>query len=505
MQRYTRAVLGAFAGLSLVAAAFGCSKDDSESDEPVAASSQALTVTWHQDVAPIVIEKCSGCHKKGGIAPFSVEDFESAAPLAELMASAVERGTMPPFLAQETDDCAPKLPWRNDLRLSDEEKATLRAWADADAPEGDADDAAEVTDPESVTLEREDVVMALPEPISVSGSTDLHLCYVLDPKLEEDAYVIGRLITSGNEKVLHHVVSYVITPGKNEDGSPRSKAQLAAAVEAEKGVGVGEYYDCFGGPALETVQTEMLDAWAPGALPNMAPDNSGQPIDKDSLVLLDMHYHPTGAGKETDSDTQLALMLAESAPTYVSRTILIGNFEGKLDTGAGVGELVKQDGEEEAEFMIPAGAKDHVEEMTWTWKFDDTPLGPVQLMVFGMGTHMHYVGRDMAVFLETADKSDEEDQCLIQTPAWDFNWQRGYGFDADMDELPKMGDGDTLRLRCVFDNSMDNAFVRDALRDQGLDAPVDVPLGEDTLDEMCLAAIGIMYYNVPQTSSMSEM
>ena len=58
-----------------------------------------------------------------------------------------------------------------------------------------------------------------------------------------------------------------------------------------------------------------------------------------------------------------------------------------------------------------------------------------------------------------------------------------------------MGQGDTLRMRCTFDNSTDNHFVVEALDAQGLDKPVDVPLGEDTLDEMCLAAIGIMYPN----------
>jgi hypothetical protein len=46
-----------------------------------------------------------------------------------------------------------------------------------------------------------------------------------------------------------------------------------------------------------------------------------------------------------------------------------------------------------------------------------------------------------------------------QTPYFDFEWQRTYRYDA-------------------------------ALAEQGLDAPVDVFLGEQTLDEMCLGVVG---------------
>ncbi|WP_146155932.1 hypothetical protein [Enhygromyxa salina] len=39
--------------------------------------------------------------------------------------------------------------------------------------------------------------------------------------------------------------------------------------------------------------------------------------------------------------------------------------------------------------------------------------------------------------------------------------------------------------------------VAAALAEQGLDAPVDVYLGEETLDEMCLGVFGIAYSIVP--------
>src|SRR5262249_9778240 len=158
---------------------------------------------------------------------------------------------------------------------------------------------------------------------------------IVDPKLTKDEYVIGRLISSGNHKILHHVVSYVIQPGSVEDpaGSgtrrTRTKAEMEELLKKDKGVGIGGHYDCFRGPSLTNsgLSTEMLDAWAPGGIPNMAPKDAGQPINKNSLVLLDIHYHPVGK-PERDSETKLSLMLASEKPKFVARSILLGNFQG---------------------------------------------------------------------------------------------------------------------------------------------------------------------------------
>jgi hypothetical protein len=101
---------------------------------------------------------------------------------------------------------------------------------------------------------------------------------------------------------------------------------------------------------------------------------------------------------------------------------------------------------------------------------------------------MHYVGRDMKIEVEHPDGSTE---CLLQTPDWDFDWQRVYYYDAPLASSPVIRPGDVLRLRCTYDNSMENEAVRRALDEQGLDAPVRVKLGEETLDEMCLGAFGV--------------
>ena len=91
--------------------------------------------------------------------------------------------------------------------------------------------------------------------------------------------------------------------------------------------------------------------------------------------------------------------------------------------------------------------------------------------------------------------SDPASECLLQTPKWDFNWQRGYDYDGAIDALPGLVAGDVLTFRCTYDNSLQNPFVKQALMQQMLSAPKDVTLGESTLDEMCLGALNVIYKN----------
>ncbi|HKU40693.1 MAG TPA: hypothetical protein VJR89_21180 [Polyangiales bacterium] len=465
-----------------------CSNETDDPSETTTASAKEQ-VDWHDDIAPIVQEKCVHCHQTGGIAPFSMQDYATAKTWAGAMADAVAQGRMPPFLAQETDACQPRLPWAQDLRLSAAQKAKFRAWAKAGAPAGRAQ--RRLSAPSVAALPREDVVMRLPEPIEVSGNRDIHTCVVVDPEVTKDSYVSGRMITVGNAKVLHHVVSYVIEPGTLPDGTPRNKAQLEAAVREARGVGIGGRYDCFGGSNLPGLTTTMLNGWAPGSLPNLAPPGTAQFVRKDALVLLDIHYHPTGE-TEVDSDTGLSLMLADERPNRVSQMVLLGNArEERKEYASGVSELLKQPGEAQAEFVIPAGASKHIEDMRWTWK-----LPEADYRIYAAATHMHYVGRDMRVELEHVnDVSGDGSECLIETPHWDFNWQRGYAYDAEYDALPKLRNGDRLHFHCEYDNTMQNPFVAKALHERGMDAPVEVQLGEDTLDEMCVGAVGLIFPN----------
>jgi hypothetical protein len=416
--------------------------------------------TFYADVLPILQRSCASCHMEDRIAGFSFLEYEDAKPMAGVMAAYVEAGIMPPWHALETEQCQPRLAYRDDPRLSAEDVATLRAWAETGAAAGDPADAPSDELPPVPTLDGADLEL-VPTGVSVvEGSSDQFTCVVYDPELTAESYLDGIHIEPSNTKVAHHALLFRV----NRD----------AAIEASGG---NERFPCFGSPP-----GDLIHAWAPGAVPLELPDSVAMPIGADQVIVVQMHYHPTGDSTEEDR-SKVLVRFAAGEPEWDYNVSLPGNASGAPNLLPG-----PNDGGS-PEFRIPAGAEEHVEAMSI-----EVPAIPIELPILIVATHMHYVGTDARLWIErpTPGAAEPASECLVHTPYWDFNWQRGYMFDGDIAELPTASGGDILRLECHYNNSMKNPFVAQALEERGLSSPEDVYLGEETLDEMCLGVIGFL-------------
>jgi hypothetical protein len=431
--------------------------------------------TFHKDVEPLLQKSCQSCHADGRIAPFNLVTYADAKAVADLMVLRTQEGTMPPWGAQETSECKPRHGWKDDRRLSADEIALLAAWRDAGSPEGDPADAPPQGVPEPIGLPGVELTVAPLKPYVASGDKDQFRCFVMDPKLTEDRYLNGSNFVAGNPKVVHHALMFL-----------DAKAESVPMADADGG------YDCFGGPNFNNAS--LIAAWAPGGVPSEYAPNIGMQIPAGSRLVMQIHYHPAGATGAPDA-TKFEMRFTKQKPEYTAVVALIGNFGGPEGNGDGL--LPGPDDQGGPQFMIPAGAKNHTETMQFTLpaKVGGGPLP--ELLLYGVSTHMHYVGTDMKIDVKRASTSGDDpvDECFLQTPKWDFNWQRGYVYDTDIASLPRLHAGDKLGFRCTYDNSMDNPFVAKALFEQKLSAPKDVYLGETTLDEMCLGAMNLIYKN----------
>jgi hypothetical protein len=455
--------------LSLAAAAAffpaACSDAQTSAQPPPGDPGVQSGPTFHRDVEPLLQKRCQSCHTAGGIAPFSLISYAEASPLALLIAETTGSRLMPPWGAQDTDECQTRHGWRNDERLSDDEIAMLAAWGAAGAPEGDPADAPPPAEVQPTELSGKDLEIA-PKPFVTSGDRDEFRCFVLDPKLTEKIYINGTHFIAGNPSVVHHILLFA-------DASRESEGKA----DADGG------YDCFGGVGL-TEQT-MIAGWVPGGRPNDLPANIGTPVEAGSLLVMQIHYHPGGLTAEPDA-TRLQLRFTEGKPEYHLTTTLVGNFKGPM---AGGGLLPGPgDGPNGPEFRIPAGASDHTETMQATIPGD--PQTP-EVFLYGVLAHMHLVGVDQKVAIQRA-KVEPAEECLLHVPQWDFSWQRSYSYDAPVEDLPRLSPGDKLTLRCTYDNTLDNPALVGALTEENLSEPVDVRLGEETLDEMCITGLQLL-------------
>lgn len=421
-------------------------------------------VTFHEHVEPILQRSCLSCHLEGRIGGFSLEKYDEAKPMAGMIAAKTEAHQMPPFPAQDTEDCKPLRPFQDDLRLTEDEIATLRAWKDAGAPEGDPAKAPAPYVPPAIGLPSPDMVLTPGSAGTISGTEDVFECVVYDPALASDKLISGIHVLAGNEKVAHHALVF------------KADRDDVAAVS-----GGQPRFPCFGGSSGGS----LIHAWAPGGVPLELPADVAMRLGTSDVIVTQMHYHPTGEGAEQDATT-IELAFLDTIPLYEYQIALLGNFTSEAD-----GLMPGPNDEGAPEFRIPANVKGHVEEMQLPLLASEVPTSVPILLV---ANHMHYAGVGMRFWIEraTPDGTEPARECFLETPAWDFNWQRGYLYDTPISELPYAGPGDTLHLRCEYDNTMENPFVREALEQLGKSAPEDVFLGETTLDEMCLSAVGFL-------------
>jgi len=465
-----RTSLALLVGGALVVACHSEESDEGrtnvDDDGPTGSDGLPGQVTWHEHIAPLVQEKCLSCHNEGGIAPFVIETYDQAKEWASSMQRAISDGTMPPWGAQETDECESIGAYRDDIRLSAEQKELFSKWITDGRLEGDVKSAPEFVQALSLTLPEPSRSLSIPSAVTVEGTSDEFVCFTLDPQITEPVWLTGSQIQAGNSAIVHHALVF------------RDRSGVGEELADDSG-----QYPCFGGPRTDDIV--LISAWAPGAVPATLPNNTGTPLEPGDKLVMQVHYHPTGQGPETDDSTQVDLKWTTEEPDYVGGIFLIGNFDEGGEAvagGEGFGLTTGPD------FMIPAGATDHQEVLRFFLDDDDLPRKRLlPLYLWAVGTHMHYVGTDMKI---TATSPNGDEQCLVHTPQWDFNWQRAYAFEGEVEELPVLHAGDTLTMRCTYDNSLGNPFVREALDAQGLTAPQDVLLGEETLDEMCLGVFG---------------
>ena len=426
--------------------------------------------TFAGTIESIVQEKCQRCHAIGGIAPFPLETYEDIHDIAQLARAKVISKEMPPWGAFDDDACKVQHKFKDDLRLSEDQLAKLVGWIDNGMPRGNEADrpAAKHYPPIGLEGKTHTLTMAAPYEVAAYGGKDDIQCFPVDPGFTSDTWIGGTNVVPGSSKVVHHVIVYVDPKG---EGFAKAGANTS--------------YPCFGGPLVSN--PSLLLAWAPGVPPTSYGEDTGLKVPKNAKLVLQIHYHPTNGS--VPDQTKFELKVIQGKPSYVAQVILLGNA---ADDKGGIKLLPGPDDPATGPaFVIPANVPNHTEsmEVTLPEMIQGFPLPT--LSIAATGSHMHWAGVDMKIEIERKNPSAGQPakECLLGTPKYDFNWQRGYAYDEPAEKLPTAAAGDKLRFTCKYDNTMGNKLVRKALAELHQASPAEIKLGEQTLDEMCLGVL----------------
>lgn len=296
-------------------------------------------ITYTKHIAPILNARCLECHRENQIAPFPLSSFDDVTGWEATIAEVVQEERMPPWNANPDIGH-----FRNDARLTSEEKQLILTWIRNGCPEGDPADLP--TPPVFASgwrMPEPDLVIHVgEEPFQVPATGVVEYQYIqVDPGFTEDQYIVAAEARPGNPSVVHHIIAFLQEPG-------------------QKGVSLGK----------------MLIGYAPGTSPLIFPAGSAMRVPAGSKILFEMHYTPNGVAQTDRSYIGLKFV---DASTVSSEVVGLEALNSKL--------------------RIPPRADRH--EVTATERFrEDTTL-------LSVTPHMHLRGKSFRYDAQYPDGTSE--------------------------------------------------------------------------------------------------
>jgi len=251
-------------------------------------------ISYANQIAPIIKEKCATCHQPGGVAPMALNTYEQIKGFSPMIREVIHTHRMPPYLADETVG-----EFRDDDRLTPTQMKTLVHWIDAGAPRGaGADPLAKIKfQAAEWPLGKPDLVLNVPPaPVPAAGVLE-YQHPVVENKMAEGRWMKATTFRISDRAVVHHILTGVV-PENYKPGEQVSEAQWGAS----------------------------LGGYGPGRGSNIEPVDTGVWVPPSGGVAFQNHYTPYG--KATVENTQMGIYFYPKGqePKYILRTFLIADF-----------------------------------------------------------------------------------------------------------------------------------------------------------------------------------
>jgi Flp pilus assembly protein TadD len=364
-----------------------------------ARAESSIHPTFNRDIAPLVWDHCTGCHRPGQPGPFSLITIEDVRKRARLIVSATGRHLMPPWLPEPQGHA-----FVGERRLRSEEIERIARWVTDGTPEGEPGDRRSPPSwSDGWQLGRPDLIVELPQAYTLRAEgADVFRNFVMPIPLSGPRFVRGIEVRPGSRGVVHHATLGI-------DGT-RGSRRLDAR-DSEPGFEGGMFSEGTHSPDNHAL------GWTPGMTPVMEPPDMAWRLEKGSDLVIQLHMIPSG--KPEAIRPAVAFFFTDTPPSRRPIDVRLGSKT--ID--------------------IPAGES--------TYAIEDAYTLPVDVDVLSIYPHAHYLAREMKA---SATRPDGTQVSLIAIRNWDFRWQDQYRYATPV-FLPK---GTTLTMRYTYDNSAAN-------------------------------------------------
>ncbi len=354
-------------------------------------------VTFSRDVAPVLFDKCSQCHRPGGSAPFSLVEYREARQHATQMALLTKTRAMPPWKARPSYD-----KFIGMHPLTDDEIEIFQRWVADGALEGRrADLPAMPKRTGGWQLGTPDLVVTLPIAyVLAAEGADTSRVFVLPLPVDRLRHVRGVEFRAGNSRIHHANI--------------RVDSTSASRLLDEQETGPG--YDGIIVRSAVYPDGHFL-GWTPGQVAPLLPKGLAWNLAPNSDLVVQLHMVPSG--KPEVIQPSIGLYFTDDPPERTPVMMRLSNQD--IDIPAGEPNYVVTDS-----FVLPTGVD-----------------------VLAVQPHAHYLAREIS---GVAILPNGTTRALITIPDWDLRWQHVYRYETPV-SLPK---GTTITMKYRYDNSPEN-------------------------------------------------
>ena len=367
----------------------------------VAAQQKSRDINFNRDIAPIIFNNCSVCHRPGESGPFPLLTYDDVKSHARQIVTVTRTRFMPPWLPAPSD-----FKFADERGLTPEQVATIAKWVEQGTKEGDPRDLPQKPKfTPGWQLGEPDLILNAEKPyVLPADGSDQYWNFVLPVPISKTRWVRAVEIRPAEKRLVHHANMLV------------DRTRSARHLESEPGAG-------FGGMEL-SLESEGFDPdshflfWKPGSIPYVEPDGMALRLDPGTDMVLNLHLQPSG--KLETIQPSVGLYFTDKPATLHPMLLQIQN-DRALDIPPG-----------DAHFVVKS----------------DLTL-PVDIDVLAIYPHAHYLGKDLTA---RATLPDGSTKTLIHIPHWDLKWQGVFRY-AEPVKLPK---GTRITMDYVYDNSEEN-------------------------------------------------
>ena len=398
------------------------------------ASSNDADVTYSADVASIIQENCTVCHRAGGIGPMELVTYENVRRYSARIKDKVVNRIMPPYYY---DDDVGIQDLKEDWRLSQEDINTIVAWVDQGTPLGNADEI-----PALNLLDTDDWSLS-----NLFGPPDLHA-----PSTPIDVPAAGL-------DMWHKPIVKI-------QGLPEGEERCIKALQV-KPLGVAKTVVHHANPTFQLMQDdgtfeggERATEYAMGKLGEIIPEGVCRVLPVNAYISWNIHLYPGGLGMTAANDViegnvvDLGIWLhpADYEYEYKQDLTLYGLREGEL-------------------VMPPHGTA-----MTQGFHSFDHP---VRIDSFQPHGHLRLRSASLEIFYPETGRTE----IISMISNWSATWHQSHLYEDDV--APLVPTGAVLVIKQWYDNTAGNPNNPDP--DQWVDG------GARTADEMSHAWIALTH------------